>query len=258
MVADGVNPELLLGGKYGNAIHVWDLRRRTHKQVLKLGDEYQMVLELKPAHDPSKPYGYVGCVMNIQDLSSSVWMWYLDDADKAWKLRKVIDVPAEPADPEQLPPLLKGFGAVPPLVTDIGLSMDDRSLYVSCWGTGELIRYDVSDPFNPRRTDSVRIGGIVQRTPHPTFPDRPLNGGPQMVEVSRDGSRVYLTNALYTSWDEQFYPDGIKGWMVQLAAGTDGTLSFDPGFLCEFEDGFRAHQVRLEGGDASSDSFCYA
>ena len=28
MVKDGVNPELLLGGKYGNALHVWDLRKR--------------------------------------------------------------------------------------------------------------------------------------------------------------------------------------------------------------------------------------
>jgi hypothetical protein len=43
---------------------------------------------------------------------------------------------AEPAETHQLPPLLQGFGAVPPLVTDIDLSVDDRFLYVSCWGTG--------------------------------------------------------------------------------------------------------------------------
>ena len=79
-----------------------------------------------------------------------------------------------------------------------------------------------------------------------------------MVEVSRDGRRVYLTNSLYSPWDAQFYPDGIKGWMVQLSAEADGTLAFEPGFLCEFDDGIRAHQVRLDGGDASSDSFCYA
>ena len=34
MVKDGVNPELLLGGKYGNKLHVWDLRRRRHVQEL--------------------------------------------------------------------------------------------------------------------------------------------------------------------------------------------------------------------------------
>ncbi|HEX8711635.1 MAG TPA: selenium-binding protein SBP56-related protein, partial [Terracidiphilus sp.] len=46
MVEEGVNPELLLGGKYGNALHVWDLHRRRHLQKLELGPEYQMVLEL--------------------------------------------------------------------------------------------------------------------------------------------------------------------------------------------------------------------
>ena len=39
-----------------------------------------------------------------------------------------------------------------------------------------------------------------------------------MVEVSRDGRRVYLTNSLYASWDAQFYPEGIDGWMVKLDA----------------------------------------
>jgi selenium-binding protein 1 len=260
MVSSGVNPELLLGGKYGNSLHVWDLRRRTHKQTLKLGDQYQMVLELRPAHDPSKAYGFVGCVINLQDLSSSIWAWYREgkSSNGEWKLRKVIDIPAEPADPDQLPDLLKGFKAVPPLVTDINLSVDDKSLYVSCWGTGECIRYDVTDPFNPKRTGSVRIGGIVNRTAHPNAPSKSLNGGPQMVEVSRDGRRVYVTNSLYSPWDAQFYPDGIKGWMLQLAVAEDGGLQFDPGFLCEFEDGIRPHQVRLEGGDASSDSFCFA
>jgi selenium-binding protein 1 len=60
MVKDGVNPELLLGGKYGNALHVWDLRKRTHKQKLELGANYQMTLELRPAHNPTRAYGFVG------------------------------------------------------------------------------------------------------------------------------------------------------------------------------------------------------
>jgi selenium-binding protein 1 len=63
-------------------------------------------------------------------------MWYRDDNE--WKMKKVIEIPAEPADPELLPPLLKDFKAVPPLVTDINLSLDDQTLFVSCWGTGEL------------------------------------------------------------------------------------------------------------------------
>ena len=128
----------------------------------------------------------------------------------------MIEIPAEPADPEKLPPFLQGFKAVAPLVTDINLSVDDRYLYVSCWGTGEFIQYDVTDPFNPKKVSSLRLGGIVSRAAHPSKPEQPLNGGPQMVEISRDGRRIYFTNSLYTPWDDQFYPDGVQGWMAKV------------------------------------------
>jgi selenium-binding protein 1 len=260
MVQNGVNPELLLGGKYGHALHVWDLRRRKHTQVLELGSQQQMVLELRPAHDPTKGYGFACVVVSLEDLSASIWLWYLDKRNGGgeWKARKVITIPAEPADPAILPPLLQGFKAVPPLVTDLNLSMDDRFLYVSCWGTGELRQYDVSDPFNPRQTGSVRLGGIARRTGHPSRPGIALNGGPQMVEISRDGRRIYFTNSLYSPWDAQFYPDGIRGWMAKLDAKPNGGIEFDPNFFLEFEEGMRGHQIRLQGGDASSDSFCYS
>jgi methanethiol oxidase len=260
MVKDGVNPELLLGGKYGHQLHVWDLKSRRHRQAIDLGAEQQMVLELRPAHNPRRSYGFVGVVISLEDLSSSIFVWYRDgnNGNSGWKAKKVITIPAEPADPADLPPLLQGFKAVPPLVTDINLSLDDRFLYVSCWGTGEIRQYDVSDPFDPQLVSTVRIGGIVNRTPHPSRPERPLNGAPQMVELSRDGRRVYLTNSLYTPWDAQFYPDGIKGWMVKLDVGSEGGMTLDPRFFVEMEDGIRAHQVHLQGGDASSDSFCFA
>jgi len=259
MVEAGVNPELLLGGKYGHALHVWDLRKRVHKQTLDLGAEQQMVLELRPAHNPTETYGFVGVVTSLKDLSSSIWLWYREgnNGNGQWKIRKVVEIPAQPATAEQLPPLLKGFGAVPPLVTDINLSVDDRFLYVSCWGTGELRQYDVSDPFNPVLTGTVEIGGIVRRAAHPRQPDKSLNGGPQMVEISRDGRRVYLTNSLYRTWDEQFYPDGIRGWIAKLGVNPRGGIALDERFLVE-TNGLRPHQVRLEGGDASSDSYCYA
>ncbi len=250
MVEGGVNPELF--GKYGHQLHVWDLRKRRHLEAIDLGAEQQMVLELRPAHDPTKPYGFVGVVISLKDLSASIWLWRLEGS--TWGVHKVIEIPAEPADPDQLPPALKPFGAVPPLVTDINLSLDDKFLYVSCWGTGDFLQYDVSDPLHPRQTGKVRLGGIVSRAPHPK--DGPLNGGPQMVEVSRDGRRVYLTNSLYKSWDAQFYPEGIRGWAVKLDADPNGGLTVDPNFFVPFE-GERPHQVRLQGGDASSDSYCY-
>jgi selenium-binding protein 1 len=255
MVQDGVNPEILLKGGYGHKLHVWDLPKRRHVQELDLGAEYQMALELRPAHDPRRPYGFLGVVVSLKDLSASIWVWHKDNG--SWAVRKIIDIPAEPADPEALPPLLKGFGAVPPLITDINLSLDDRFLYISCWGTGEFLQYDVSDPFRPKKTGSVRLGGIVRHAAHPRQPGEALNGGPQMVEVSRDGSRVYFTNSLYAPWDAQFYPEGVRSWMVKLDAHPEGGMDLDPNFFVEFGD-LRGHQVRLEGGDASSDSYCYA
>jgi len=84
-----------------------------------------------------------------------------------------------------------------------------------------------------------------------------LNGAPQMVEISRDGRRVYLTNSLYRTWDEQFYPDGIDGWLAKLDANPTGGMQLDHNFFLEFDD-MRPHQVHLEGGDASSDSYCYS
>ncbi len=252
MVEAGLNPELLLGSKYGHQLHVWDLRKRKHMQALDLGAENQMVLELRPAHNPNETYGFVGVVTSLKDLSASIWLWHRENGQYA--IRKVIEVPAEPAAPDLLPPILKGFGAVPPLVTDINLSLDDKQLYVSCWGTGEMRQYDVSDPFHPELTGSVHLGGIVRHAAHPK--SGPLNGGPQMVEISRDGKRVYFTNSLYASWDAQFYPEGIRGWATMLDVKPEGGMTLNADFFVEF-GAERPHQIRLQGGDASSDSYCY-
>jgi selenium-binding protein 1 len=258
MLENGIVPELLLGRKYGHRLHFWDMGSRRHLQSVDLGDENQMALELRPAHDPGRKYGFVGVVISVEDLSASVWLWH--EKDGQWAVTKVISVPAEPAPVEKLPPILQGFGAVPPLVTDLALSVDDRFLYVSCWGTGELKQYDVADPHHPREVGSITLGGIIGRVPHPAQPARPLAGGPQMVEVSRDGKRVYFTNSLYGAWDDQFYPDGVGAWMAKVDVDDGGGIRFDDRFFLQGDvfRGRRAHQIRLEGGDASSDSYCYS
>ncbi|HEX6309760.1 MAG TPA: selenium-binding protein SBP56-related protein [Longimicrobiales bacterium] len=250
-VEAGLQPDVLMDKGYGRDLHVWDLRKRRHVRALRLGDDAQFVLELRPAHHPGRRYGFAGVVLNLSDLSSSIWLWHFRDGD--WQAQEVIRIPATPAATELLPPALQPFGAVPPLVTDINLSLDDRFLYVSCWGSGVLRQYDVRDPFHPVFTGEVELGGIVGRAAHPS--GRALSGGPQMVELSRDGRRVYVTNSLYRAWDDQFYPEGMRGWMACLDAGPDGGLS-QSAFLIDFGE-HRAHQVRLGGGDASSDSFCF-
>ena len=161
-------------------------------------------------------------------------------------------IPPQPADPAGLPELLKGFGAVPPLVTDIDLSLDDKYLHVACWGTGEMHQYDVSDPMTPILAGKVELGGIVARHKHPN--GKTFGYGPQMVEISRDGKRVYWTNPLYSTWDDQFHPGERGGAMVKADVGAKGGLTLDKSFFVEFPKGYRSHRIRLERGDRSTDS----
>jgi hypothetical protein len=72
MVENGVNPEML-GGKYNDSLHIWDLRERRHLQSLDSGAEQQMALELRAAHDPTKAYGFVGVVTSLKDLFAFPW-----------------------------------------------------------------------------------------------------------------------------------------------------------------------------------------
>jgi selenium-binding protein 1 len=161
---NGLVPEILLGSKYGRRLHFWDFTKRKHLQEIDFGEEHQLVFELRPAHDPTKAHGFVNCVISLKDLSSSIWTWYRD-GDK-WAVKKIITIPAEPADPDLLPPVLKGFKAVPPLVTDIDLSMDDRFLYVSCWGpaTSTVRRLG---PMSPKLTGKIRSAAWSAGPPIP-------------------------------------------------------------------------------------------
>jgi selenium-binding protein 1 len=45
--------------------------------------------------------------------------------------------------------------------------------------------------------------------------------------------------------------------MAKLDVGPNGGLTLDENFLLETA-ALRPHQVRLDGGDASSDSYCYS
>ncbi len=251
---NGIVPEDLLSNKYGHSIHFWDLRARKNIQTIDLGANHQMALEIRPAHDPAKEHGFCGVVVDTSNLEGAIFTWWRDDKG-TFHARKTITIPPVAADPDDLPELLKGFSAVPPLVTDIDLSLDDKYLYVACWGTGELHQYDVSDPMKPTLAGKVEIGGIVTKTKHPN--GKEFGYGPQMLEVSRDGKRVYWTNSLYSTWDDQFYPGERGGAMVMADADANGGLTLNKDFWVEFPEGYRSHQIRLEGGDCSTDSFCY-
>ena len=46
--------------------------------------------------------------------------------------------------------------------------------------------------------------------------------------------------------------------MAKIDVDPAGVMALDPRFLAETGDRLRPHQVKLAGGDASSDSFCFA
>ncbi|WP_368860209.1 selenium-binding protein SBP56-related protein, partial [Streptomyces fildesensis] len=57
-----------------------------------------------------------------------------------------------------------------------------------------------------------------------------LRGGPQMLQLSLDGKRLYVTNSLFSKWDGQFYPELMEkgSQMLQIDVDTEkGGLSLN-------------------------------
>ncbi len=51
----------------------------------------------------------------------------------------------------------------------------------------------------------------LKEQPDPFFiGGKRVNGAPQMLQLSLDGKRLYVTTSLFSAWDQQFYPDLIK------------------------------------------------
>ena len=51
----------------------------------------------------------------------------------------------------------------------------------------------------------------LKEQPDPVFvKGKRLEGGPQMIQLSLDGKRLYVTTSLFSSWDKQFYPNMVK------------------------------------------------
>jgi selenium-binding protein 1 len=246
VVRGGFKPDDVKAGRYGRRLHFWDWKQRRIAQSIDLGDEGLIPLEVRFHHDPASAHGFVGAA-----LSSAVWHFHKTPG--GWKAEKVIQV--EPADPAGA----KGWDTpVPGLVTDFLLSLDDRFLYLSNWLHGDVRQYDVSDPSKPRLIGQVWLGGVLGKA-------KAVKGGapaagPQMLQLSLDGRRLYVTDSLYSVWDDQFYPDlaGRGSVMSQLDCDSDkGGLTLNEDFLVDFgkEPGgpARAHEVRFPGGDSTSD-----
>ena len=162
MVEDGLVGELLLGSKYGHQLHVWDLREAQARAGARPRRRAPDGARAAPGARPApRRYGFVGVVTSTADLSASVWLWHRAD-DGTVGAEKVIAIPAEPAEADQLPPSCSRSAPCRRWSPTSSCRVDDRVLYVSCWGTGELKRYDVSDPLQPAR-DRLGAAGRHRR-----------------------------------------------------------------------------------------------
>ena len=236
----GFDLDDVAAGRYGSQLHFWNLAERRLEQTLDLGDSGLLPLEARWLHDPDADEGFVGAA-----LSSTMWHFHRDNG--SFTADQVIAVEGVELDGWSFP--------VPGLVTDLLLSMDDRFLYFSNWLHGDLRQYDVSDPANPKLTGRLWLGGLLG---NPSDAGRELNGGPQMLQLSFDGRRLYVTNSLFSTWDNQFYP-GMCSWLLRVNCGPDGGMEVDRHFFVDLHDRpngpARAHEVRLQGGDCTTEIF---
>jgi selenium-binding protein 1 len=114
-------------------------------------------------------------------LDNSIWM-FRTQADGPYEFKKVADTGALPADLRQSP--------------------DDRYLFVSCFNDNLIQQWDVTDPDHPKLFSTA--APVVQ---------------PNMMHVTNDGKRMYVSNSLLSTTDHasRFYvrlihigPDGMK------------------------------------------------
>jgi selenium-binding protein 1 len=236
----GFDLDDVTAGRYGSRLHFWNLAERRVEQTLNLGETGLVPLEVRWLHDPDADQGFAGAA-----LSSTMWNFHRDNG--SWEADQVIAVEGVELEGWPFP--------VPGLITDLVLSMDDRFLYFANWLHGDLRQYDVSDPANPKLTAQLWLGGVLGK---PDDSGRGLNGGPNMLQLSYDGRRLYVSNSLYSTWDNQFYP-GMRSWLLRIDCDPSGGMEIDRDFFVDFHDRpdgpARAHEVRLQNGDCTTEIF---
>uniref|UniRef100_A0A6E8W491 Methanethiol oxidase n=1 Tax=Anopheles coluzzii TaxID=1518534 RepID=A0A6E8W491_ANOCL len=230
--------------QYGCRLNFYRWQERELFQTIDLGDDGLTPLEIRFLHNPRENQGYVGCAF--------------------------YDVPVKKVQGENGEIEMMGG-----MMTDILISLDDRYLYFSNWRHGDVRQYDISDRANPRLTGQVFLGGAIQRdaprrvlndpelkeAPEPVFlKGRRLLGGPQMLQLSLDGRRLYVSSSLFSPWDKQFYPEMVAagGTIVQLDIDVEnGGMKLNENFLVDFGGEPYGpglpHEMRYPGGDCTSD-----
>ena len=134
--------------------------------------------------------------------TSEIWRWHDVDLDGVYEFEVAITLPE---------------GSVP---TDMLISHDDKYLYVSNWMASNVMQYDITDPFNPKLVSQVPI----------------LDS--QMMRLSPDNRRLYVTNSLLSTWDDSEFPAGVtrnQGYGVFLVDidHENGGMTVNPDFYVD-------------------------
>jgi methanethiol oxidase len=98
---------------------------------------------------------------------------------------------------------------------DMLLSYDHKYMYLTNWFGNTVQQFDIADPFNPVLTATVSV-------PHPN-----------MLRLSRDNRRLYVSNSLLTPWDNDpdFGPprnDDYGIWLFDVDTRSGGLTSSNP------------------------------
>lgn len=259
-------------GHYGNQIHIYNWSESKHIQTITFEEpEGWLPLEVRFKHEPSDRNAFVGTA-----LGSGLYHIYKKSEDNLEMMHRLaVSIPGKEVSGWILP-------VMPALITDIVISMDDNFLFLSCWLHGDVRMYDIRDPFDIKLVGQCFIGGLIHKEskvmvikdkelnerPDPVYiKGQRVEGGPQMLQVSLDGKRLYVTTSLYRNWDKIFYPESLEkgSFLLQIDVDNDlsnvtkNRLSLNKNFGINFNNLFGnsipylAHEVRYPGGDCSSD-----
>lgn len=249
--------------EYGRRLNIYDWKEQKLIQTIELGIEGLAPLEIRFLHDPKKNEGFVGCC-----IFSRIYRFYIPEGSDKYVAEKVIEVPDKIIDGWERSHEIGGT------ISDILISLDDKFLYFNNWLHGDVRQYDITNPAKPKLVGQLFLGGILGRPgvkiieDHewkeqpipPKIKGKSLHGGPQMMQLSLDGKRLYVSSSLFSVWDKLFYPEMIEhgGWIVQIDVDTEkGGLKLNENFLIDFgEEPYGPslpHDIRYPGGDCTSD-----
>jgi len=178
--------------EFGGAVVVWDFHARKPLQVLQIPGA---PLELRWALMPNHYYAFTATALTHQLV-----LIYLQE-DGTWATKAIADLG------ENLP-------------VDISIAPDDSKIYVTSFMDGTLRVYDISNPFEAKLIEQVKLGEMAN-----------------MVSESWDGTRIYVTNSLLSQWDKP------GDYWLKAYAWENGKLVYK--FTTDFNSVGRAHLMNF-------------